>query len=427
MPWSEWSDTLRARRWWIAVVAVVVLVGVLLLVLRSPGYRATATAVAAVAPHPGPATVTPTEIARTAVALAATPPVRAAAAASAGVDAGEIDVEVTASDAGIVTVAASGSTPERSGTLAGATVGALADTLARLDAAALRATLAPLESQLQDLTAALRATPLGDPGRPPLEGRYAALATVIAERTAAPAPRLLPDGEPVVVAERSPLAEVLLAVLALAVLAAVATLVARGPARERVARARRDRTLALARVDGPHAVLHPGDDVPAVLTRLYADVLRGRGPVLVFQLAAPTARDLGRDLVEAARITGDVLPLRDLSASTPPPVPDDRDEPAIYALRRTRLDGAALGRVRDVGARAAVVAVDTRRAAPARLADTVSLLDGVAVEVRGVVVWRGRFPRAHTPPPALPDARSPGPGVGRHPPPHHPAGTAVAP
>ena len=36
MPWSEWSDTLRARRWWIAVAILAVLVVLLVVVQRSP-------------------------------------------------------------------------------------------------------------------------------------------------------------------------------------------------------------------------------------------------------------------------------------------------------------------------------------------------------------------------------------------------------
>ncbi|GLZ48467.1 hypothetical protein Acsp06_46520 [Actinomycetospora sp. NBRC 106375] len=383
------APTPRHARWWVTgALGVVVLVGVLVLVLRSPTFRATATAVA-----------TPADVAGTVVGLAATVPVRSAAARDAGVDTDRApDVDVTASTAGIVTVAAPGDSPEQARDLARATVVALADTQGRLDTARLRADLAPLDGQMLELTTALRATPLGDPARGPLEQRYAALATAVAERTAAPVPRLLPDGDPVVTTERPPWVEVLLTVLAVAALVGVGLLVARALRGERAARARRERTLALARVDGPHAVVHPGDDVPAVLTRLYADVVRGRGPVLVFQLADPRARDVGRDLVEAARITGDVLPRRDLTADGRHPVPDDRDEPAVYTLRRPRPDDDALGRVLAVGVRSALVAVDTRRALPARLADTVSALEGAAVGVRGVVVWRGRFPRAQTPP-----------------------------
>ncbi|GAA4772578.1 hypothetical protein GCM10023200_01140 [Actinomycetospora chlora] len=396
-----WTQARRPRRWprvAVAALAVlaVVLIAVLVAALRSPTFTATATAVAS-----------PAEVAGTAVGLAATVPVRAAAARAAGLpDDAAGDVDVTASGAGLVTVVARRGTAGEAGALAGATTTALADALDRLDAQRLAADLAPVGAELAALTTTLRATPLGDPARGPLEQRYAALSTALAQRTAAPAPRLLPDGDPVVAAGRSPVAEVLPAVVALAVLpgvAAGAAGVAGGLRGERAARARRDRTLALARVDGPHAVLHPGDDVPAVLTRLYADVVRGRGPVLVFQLADPRARDLGRDVVEAARITGDHLPLRDLTPdrrNDRPPVPDDLGEPAVWALRRPRADAEALDRVRHAGVRAALVAVDTRRALPARLADTVSALEGAAVAVRGVVVWRGRFPRAQTPPPA---------------------------
>ncbi|MFC5141914.1 hypothetical protein ACFPK1_27020 [Actinomycetospora rhizophila] len=371
--------------WVAAALAVALLVAALVALLRSPTVTATATAVG-----------TPAGAARSAVALAATTPVQVAIAAAGGIGTDEVAdaVEVGASDAGIVTVVARGRSPEQARALAGAATGALAEALARVDAAGLRAATAPLDDQLRDTGTRLLATPLGDPARALLEQRYAALTTEIAGRTAAPAPRLLPDGDPVVATERSPLAEALLAALAVLLLAAVATLVARGLRGERAARARRDRTLALARVDGPHAVLHPGDDVPAVLTRLYTDVVRGRGPVLVLQLAGPRARDLGRDLVEAARITGDVLPLRDLTPDVRRPPPDDRDAPAVHSLRRPRADDDALARIREVGVRAALVAVDTRRGPPTRLADAVSVLEGRAVEVRGVVVWRGRFPRA---------------------------------
>ena len=399
MPWGEWSDALRARPWWIAaVVGLAVVVGALLLVLRSPTFTATATAVVAVQPVAGRPGPTPGEVARSAVALAATPGVRATAADAARVPPGRAgDVEVGASDAGIVTVVADDREPQEASRLAGATAAALGEALARIDDEALRAELAPLVAQLADLTATLRATPFGDPVRSAFEQRYAALAGAIADRTADPSPRLLPDGEPVVTTVRTPLAEVLLAALAVLVLAVVGGLVARGPGGEHRGRARRDRTLALARVEGPHAVLHPGDDVPAVLTRLYADVVRGRGAVLVLQLAGPGARDLGRDLVEAARITGDDLPHQDLTAG----LSDAREDPTaprVVSLRRPRADDATRDLVHRDGVRAALVAVDTRRAVPARPADAVSVLDGLAVEVRGVVVWRGRFPRARNPP-----------------------------
>ncbi|WP_433783446.1 hypothetical protein ACQPX6_25610 [Actinomycetospora sp. CA-101289] len=407
MPWAEWSDPLRARRWWIAaVVGLAVLVAALLLVLRSPTFTATATAVVAVpsvAGRPGPS---PGQVARSAVGLAATPSVRSAAADAAAVPAGRAgDVAVSASDGGIVAVVADGPSPPEASRLAGATATAVGEALARLDDEALRAELAPLEAQLADVTATLRATPFGDPVRGALEQRYAALADTIADRTAAPSPRLLPDGEPVVTTARSPLAEALLAALAVLVLAVVGGLVARGLGGEHRGRARRDRTLALARVEGPHAVLHPGDDVPAVLTRLYADVVRGRGAVLVLQLARPGARDLGRDLVEAARIVGDDLPHHDLTAG-PAAAREDPTAPRVVSLRRPRADDTARALVHRDGVRAALVAVDTRRAVPARLADAVSVLDGLAVEVRGVVVWRGRFPRGQTPPiPPMGDAR----------------------
>lgn len=374
------------RRWWVAAAVVPALVAATAVVLlRSPTSVATATAVG-----------TPADAARTAVALAGTTPVQADVAGAGGiaVDAVADAVEVGASDAGIVTVVAHGGSPEQARALAGAMTTALAAALTRVDAAGLRAAVEPLEDQLREVGTTLLATPLGDPSRAQLEQRYAALTGEIAERTAAPSPRLLPDGEPVVTAERSPLAEALLAALAVLLLAGVALLVARGLGGERAARARRDRTLALARVDGPHAVLHAGDDVPAVLTRLYADVVRGTGPVLVLQLGDPRARDLGRDLVEAARITGDVLPLRDLTPDVRPPPPDDRDAPAVHSLRRRRADEDALARIREVGVRAALVAVDTRRGPPTRLADAVSVLEDRAVDVRGVVVWRGRFPRS---------------------------------
>ncbi|TDQ48915.1 hypothetical protein EV188_11185 [Actinomycetospora succinea] len=386
MPRGDRISALRVRWWWLVALALVV--AALVVLLRSPTSRATATAVG-----------TPVEAARTAVGLAGTTPVQTAVAVAGGIAPDDVAdaVEVAASDAGIVTVVAHGASPEQARALAEAMTRALAEALIRVDAAGLRAATDPLDDQLRETGTTLLATPLGDPARALLEQRYAALTTEIAERTAAPAPRLLPDGDPVVTAERSPLAEALLAALAVLVLAVVATLAARGLGGERAARARRDRTLALARVDGPHAVVHPGDDVPAVLTRLYADVVRGRGPVLVLQLAGPRVRDLGRDLVEAARITGDVLPLRDLTPEVRLPPPDDRDAPAVHSLRRPRADEDALARIREVGVRAALVAVDTRRGPPTRLADAVSVLEGRAVEVRGVVVWRGRFPRPTTP------------------------------
>jgi hypothetical protein len=95
-------------------------------------------------------------------------------------------------------------------------------------------------------------------------------------------------------------------------------------------------------------------------------------------------------------LTGDALAHHDLTAARVD-VREDPTVPRVVSLRRPRADDAARDLVHRDGVRAALVAVDTRRAVPARLADAVSVLDGLAVEVRGVVVWRGRFPRAQGP------------------------------
>lgn len=408
-----WGDVLRARRWWVAAVVVLALIlGVLVAVLRSPTVTATETAVVAVQPVAGRAATSPAEVASSVVGLAATGPVLDAAAAGAGVtrDEARDDVTVTAGEAGVVTVTATGGAGDVAARLASSTTDALAAALVRSGDAALQEALGPLQQQLQELTGGLQAIPLGDPRRTALEQNYGAVAGVIADRTAAPAPRLLPDGAPVVSTGRAPLADALIAVVAVLVLAAIAAAVAR---RRPV---RRDPALRLARVDGPHTVLYPGDDAPAVLTRLYSTAVRGRGPVLVLQLSDPAAHDVGRDLVGAAEIMGDRVEHVDVTPGArvtpaPPPAegaPRRRGRASVLtvsSLRRDRVDGVAVGILRERGVRAALVAVDTHRALPARLADAVSTLDGLAIEVRGVVVWRGRLPLAPAPAPlALPPA-----------------------
>ncbi len=409
MPWGDVTGSHRAhRRWVAAVVVLAVLVGVLVAVLRSAAATATETAVVAVQPVAGRAATSPDDIAGAVVALAGTGPVLDAAAAGAGVtrDEARDDVDVTAGGAGIVTVTATGGSGEVATRLASATTEALAASLVRSNDAALQEALRPLQQQLQDLSVQLQAVPLGDPRRAAVEQNYGAVAGVIADRTAAPAPRLLPDGEPVLSTGHSPLAEALAAAAAVLVLGALAGFIAR---RRPV---RRDPAPAMAHVEGPHAVLHPGDDAPAVLTRLYADAVRGRGPVLVLQLSDPAARDLGGDLVGAAEIVGDRVEHTDLTPGgrgtpAPPPASDGArrrgraSTVSISSLRRARVDGVAVGILRERQVRAALIAVDTRRALPARLADTVSTLEGLAVEVRGVVVWRGRLPLAEARPAPL--------------------------
>lgn len=427
MSWGDVSDPARIRHGrlvvvGVAVVGLAVLVGVLVSVAGSPTSTATQTAVVAVQPVAGRVATSPAEVATVVVGLAETGPVLDAAAAGAGVsrDAAQDDVEVAAAGAGIVTVTADGASNELAAGLATSTTDALAAALVRSTDRALQQSLGPLGRQLQELSTALQAVPLGDPRRASLEQNYGAIAGVIADRTAAPAPRLLPDGAPIVSASRAPLGEAVLVVLAVGVLAAVAA----GAWRLAQRPARRDPDVTLAGVDGPYAVLHPGDDAPAVLTRLYADAVRGDGPVLVLQLSDPGALDVGRELVGSAEIMGDRVEHTDLTPGVPrDPAPPSatgtgrrtRTSLALSSLRRPRVDGTAVGTLRASGVHAAVVAVDTHRALSARLADAVYTLEGLGVELRGVVVWRGRFPDAPPPPapssPVTPTDDAPTPAV----------------
>lgn len=424
MPRNDVVGPLRVRQWWIAAVVVLgVIAGVLVGVVGSPTVTATETALVVVQPVTGRTATDPDDVASSVVGLAETAPVLDVAATGAGVprDQARDDVDVTSGGAGIVTVTASAETPEMAARLATTTTDALAVALVRSSDVALQEALRPLQEQQQTLSVALQALPLGDPRRASIEQNYGAVSGVIADRTAAPAARLLPDGAPVLASGRSWVAGALAAIAAIVVLAGIVGAAA-WIARRRTAR--RDPAPAGTRVDGPQAVIHPGDDAPAVLTRLYADAVRGRGPVLVLQLSDTGAIDLGRELVGAAEIVGERVERTDLTpgASVIPPPPPPPGGPrrrgragtvSISSLRCARVDGTVVGILRERQVRAAIVAVDTHRPVRTRLADAVSTLEGLAVEVRGVVVWRGRFPT--TPQPA-PTALPPGPTSAPRPP-----------
>jgi len=143
--------------------------------------------------------------------------------------------------------------------------------------------------------------------------------------------------------------------------------------------------------------------------------VRGRGPVLVLQLSDAGVIDLGRELVGAAEIVGERVEHADLTpgASVAPPPPGGprrrgrAGTVSISSLRCARVDGTVVGILRERQVRAAIIAVDTHRPVRTRLADAVSTLEGLAVEVRGVVVWRGRFPAALPPGPPTSAPRPP--------------------
>ena len=148
----------------------------------------------------------------------------------------------------------------------------------------------------------------------------------------------------------------------------------------------------------PVAVLRARDDAAAVLTRLYAAVVRGRGDVHVVQLTPASACDLGAELAVAARIVGDRPRHRAITPAAPGPGVTDRPgapvaDPTVTvsSLRRPRIDGPALRLLRE--ARAAVVVADTARSRRRSVVDALEMLDGLGVDVRGLVVWRGRIPR----------------------------------
>ena len=165
-----------------------------------------------------------------------------------------------------------------------------------------------------------------------------------------------------------------------------------GPAGGRFVAPRRGRVKALLEVlDVPGAVVRPRDDVAAVLTRFYADAVRAHDAVHIVQLTDAARADVGVELHAAGHIVGDARPYRDLTAD-PAAEGAASHGRGLHGLRRPRVDGIAVKALR--GASSAVLVVDARRGRPAAVADAAAMLDGLGVAVRGVVVWKGRIPRA---------------------------------
>lgn len=149
----------------------------------------------------------------------------------------------------------------------------------------------------------------------------------------------------------------------------------------------------------PTVPVRPDDDVPGVLTALWADALRGLPTVHVLQLTDPAACDLAVELVLAAELAGDAVGYEDATPDALAPEPDAvsaRFPPlplpasTVVAVRRPRLDGAVVRVLRE--AEAAVLVVD-RTTPRAVRRDAVGKLAGLGVELRGLVSWRGRVPR----------------------------------
>ena len=164
-----------------------------------------------------------------------------------------------------------------------------------------------------------------------------------------------------------------------------------GPAGGRFLAPRRGRVRALLEVlDVPGAVVRPRDDVAAVLTRFYSDAVRAHDAVHIVQLTDAARADVGVELHAAGHIVGDARPYRDLTAEAAPE--GAAAGRGLHSLRRPRVDGLAVKALR--GGSSAVLVVDTRRSRPAAVADAAAMLDGLGVAVRGVVVWKGRIPRA---------------------------------
>ncbi len=159
---------------------------------------------------------------------------------------------------------------------------------------------------------------------------------------------------------------------------------------------RRGRAKALLGVlDVPGAVVRRRDDVAAVLTRFFADAVRAHDAVHVVQLTDESRADVGVELHAAGHIVGDARPYQDLATAATTDTTGTSagaPGPGLHGLRRPRVDGVAVKALR--GASSAVLVVDTRRSRAADVADAAAMLDGLGVAVRGVVVWRGRIPRA---------------------------------
>jgi hypothetical protein len=406
---ARWLDRGRAAPvgWggfagWVALVVVLAAAGAALLPgLLPPGARAQTTArvVVPLGAGDGQNGASRTGAVARVVALPADDAIRAAIAARAGTTPAAVaaGLRVTPADdadaaaAGQVDVVVDAPSADAAGRIAAAAVDVLGAELRQADTDTLRVALGPASLRMQDLANQLRALAPDDPRRAELRARYGAIADEIAERTATPAPRLVPGAAPALAPDRRPTAA------AAAAVAALAALVLAVPAALVVVRLRRPAATdpahdLTALVPGMRAFLVWTDDAPAVLTRFWVGAVRGQGPVLVLQLGDRDRLDLAGELVAAGRLIGDAVVLRDLTPGAPAPAPISGRALVVSALRTPTVDGAALA-VAQFAAPAVVLAVDTVRTDRAAVEKALAALRALGREVRGIVVWRGRLPR----------------------------------
>lgn len=159
-------------------------------------------------------------------------------------------------------------------------------------------------------------------------------------------------------------------------------------------------------VPAPYSLVGDGEDVPALLTRMYAMVVRdhwGGGDsdtTHVVQLTPWYSCDMGFELVSAGRILGHAPVHGDITPDVPvdPPEPDDPADapvgaptPTIFSLRHPSVDASVRSALAD--ADRVIVVADTSRSDRRTVQDTVAALSELGVVVAGLVVFRGRIPR----------------------------------
>lgn len=169
---------------------------------------------------------------------------------------------------------------------------------------------------------------------------------------------------------------------------------------------RRGMRRLVAQVPAPYSVVGDGEDVPALLTRLYAMVVRdhwggGEGDTThVVQLTPWWVCDLGFELVSAGRILGHAPVHGDLTPELPvdPPEPESPfaagtgvPTPTLLSLRHPVVDDRVRTALGD--ASRVVLVADTARTDRRTVQGSVAALRDLGTVVAGLVVYRGRIPR----------------------------------
>lgn len=162
----------------------------------------------------------------------------------------------------------------------------------------------------------------------------------------------------------------------------------------------------VAQVPAPYSVVGDGEDVPALLTRMYAMVVRdhwggGEGDTThVVQLTPWWVCDLGFELVNAGRILGHAPVHGDVTPDLPvdPPEPESPfaaaagvPTPTLLSLRHPVVDDRARAALGD--ASRVIVVADTARSDRRTIQGSMAALGDLGTVVAGLVVYRGRIPR----------------------------------